>query len=278
MQAYTTARLPHVESKGTLRIAAAHITCLMGNLEPRMLARSAYLSVRSASVSFGTVRREIAVLRAALSWAKRERWITEAPYIEMPPRPPPRERWLTREEVAEITRAASSPHIRLFIVLAYHTAARMGAILDLTWDRVDFEHRLITYDWPGRRASKKRRATVPINTAALAALQEASLVAVSDHVIEFRGHSVASIKTGFAAACRRAGISGNPHMLRHSAATHMVMAGVPMVEISRMLGATVAMVEQVYGKHSPDFLRRAVDALLGEGGKLEMIRHEKKHS
>jgi len=42
------------------------------------------------------------------------------------------------------------------------------------------------------------------------------------------------------------------------------MARVPMIEIARMLGDTVAMVEQVYGKHSPDFLRSAADALAGE--------------
>jgi integrase len=273
MQAYTAARLPHVESKETLRICASQISRLVGNLEPRMVSRSSYITSRAGgAVSDGSVRREVGVLRAALSWAVRERWITEAPYIEMPPRPPARERWLTREAVADLRRAAASPHIRLFIVLAYHTAARRGAILDLTWDRVDLERRLISYDRPGRRATKKRRATVPINTAALAELQAARPLSVSDHVIEFRGRPVASIKTGFAAACRRAGVAASPHVLRHSAATHMVMAGVPMVEIARMLGDTVAMIEQVYGKHSPDFLRRAADALMGEGPKLERMR------
>jgi integrase len=92
------------------------------------------------------------------------------------------------------------------------------------------------------------------------------MVAVSDHVIEFRGKPVISIKTGFATASRLAGVPCTPHVLRHSAATHMVMAGVPMVEIARMLGDTVAMVESTYGKHSPDFLRRAADALAGAAG------------
>jgi integrase len=94
------------------------------------------------------------------------------------------------------------------------------------------------------------------------------MVAVSDHVIEFRGKPVASIKTGFAKASRRAGVRCTPHVLRHSAATHMVMAGVPMVEIARMLGDTVAMIESTYGKHSVDFLRRAADAL---AGKMDLV-------
>jgi integrase len=251
-----------VAAFATLQYAAASIRRHVGNLEPRMLARRAYLDRRTCDeVSDGTIRREVSALRAALAWAQREQWIDAAPYVEMPPRPAPRERWLTKEEVDQLIRSASSPHMRLFVALAYHTAARAGAILDLEWDRVDLERKLITYDRPGRQQSRKRRAIVPINKVALAELQSARMVAVSDYVIEFRGKPVASIKTGFRAACRRAECS--PHVLRHSSATHLVMAGIPMIEIARMLGDTVAMVEQVYGKHSPSFLRNAADALAG---------------
>src|ERR1700738_4334654 len=75
MQAYTTARLPHVESKGTLRICAAHITRALGNLEPQMLRRDAYIAAASRrGVAPGAMRREAGVLRSALAWAVRERW------------------------------------------------------------------------------------------------------------------------------------------------------------------------------------------------------------
>jgi integrase len=271
LDAYVTARLPHVNSKAVLRVSATTIRRLIGNLEPRMLARGTYTIARrnesgalSRPISDGSVRREVAVLRAALSWSVREKWIPDAPYVEMPPRPPPRDRWLTRDDVDRLIHAARSPHIRLFVVLAFHTAARAGAILDLTWDRVDFERRLIHYDRPGRRQTKKRRAVVSINTPALAALQEARMVAVTDYVIEWRGRKVNSIKRGFAAACRRAGVEKcSPHVLRHSSASHMVMEGVPLAMIARTLGDSEAMIEKVYGHHSPNYLRPATDALAG---------------
>jgi integrase len=279
LDGYLAARQPHVGSYRTLQVSAANIKRHVGNLEPRMLASRAYLDRRvKDGVSDGTIRRETGVLRAALAWAVREKWITDAPHAEMPPQPLSRDRWLTREEVDALIRAAATPHIRLYIVLGYHTAARTGAILDLTWDRdrVDLERRLISYDRPGRVQSRKRRATVPINTVALAELQAARVVAVSDHVIEWRGRPVQSIKTGFAAACERAGIADcSPHILRHSAATHMVMLRVPMVDIARMLGDTVAMVERVYGKHSPDFLRSAAEALAGKTGPREPLVGDK---
>jgi integrase len=274
LDAYVTARLPHVESKETLRLCAKTITRLIGNLEPRMLVRGTYLerrarivgplNGRSIPVSPGTLRREITVLRAALSWAFREKWIAEKPYVEMPPKPPPRERWLTRDEIDRLVSGGASYHIRLFVILAYHTAARSGAILDLTWDRVDFDRRIIVYDRPGRRKTNKRRATVPLNTPALAALQEAYIVRTTDYVIEYNGRKVASIKKAFGRACKRAGIVDcSPHVLRHSAASHMVMASVPLKEVADMLGDTMATVEKVYAKWSPDYLRRAADALAG---------------
>jgi len=266
LDGYLAARTPKVAAPETLKWSAKQINKYVGNLEPQMLASDTYSKRRSEDgVSDGTIRREVGALRAALAWAQREKWIAEVPYVEMPSQPEPRNRWLTQQEVDDLIRAASSPHVRLFMVLAYHTAARAGAILELTWDRVDFERKVISYDRPGRQRNKKRRAVVPINAPALAELQAARMVRVSDHVIEFRGKPVGSIKSGFLAACRRARIAQcSPHVLRHSAATHMVEARVPMVDIARMLGDTVAMVEKVYGKHSPDFLRNAADALAGK--------------
>jgi hypothetical protein len=39
------------------------------------------------------------------------------------------------------------------------------------------------------------------------------------------------------------------------------MDGVPLAEVARLLGDSEKTVERVYGKHAPDFLRRAVDSL-----------------
>jgi integrase len=65
------------------------------------------------------------------------------------------------------------PHVKLFAVLAATTGARMGAILSLTWDRVDFERGLIRYADPAVTATRKGRATTPINALARKALTEA---------------------------------------------------------------------------------------------------------
>ena len=49
-----------------------------------------------------------------------------------------KDRFLTEAEVDRLVDAANEPHVRLAILLMLNTAGRVGAILDLTWDRVDF--------------------------------------------------------------------------------------------------------------------------------------------
>ena len=77
------------------------------------------------------------------------------------------------------------------------------------------------------------------------------------------GAAVQDIKTGFRAACRRAGLAGvTPHVLRHTAATWMASRRVPMRDSALFLGrGNTAMVEKVYAKHTPDWLAEAAGAL-----------------
>ena len=280
LDGYLDARKSKVAAYDRLEFGARVIRRLAGNLEPHMLTPGFYAEKRGREdVGDGTVRREIAVLRAALHWATRQQppWIDRAPYIEAPPAPAPRDRWLSRAEVGRLVAAATRPHLRLFVLLAYHTAARAGAILDLTWDRVDLDAARIAYDRPGRQRTKKRRATVPVNAPLASALETARGVATeekdeagrpqSPHVIQFHGKPVRSVKKAFGEACRRAGIEDcSPHTLRHTAATHMVMAGVPLAQIARLLGDTEATIERVYAKHAPNYLEDAVNALAGRLG------------
>lgn len=208
----------------------------------------------------GTILRELGVLRAALAWAVDEKWILAAPHVEGPPTPAPRDRWLTREEAARLFAGCGDFHVLAFCHLALHTAARSGAILDLRWASVDLERRRIDY---GQGHGNKRRVrAAPIGDELLAILLAARELAVSDFVVEFAGARIDSVRTGFRAACRRAGLSGvTPHTLRHTAATWMAQAGVPMWEIAGLLGNSIEVVTRTYAKHSPEHLRRAAGAI-----------------
>ncbi len=219
---------------------------------------------RRDGVADATIRTELQALRAALRWAAGPQvaLIAVAPVITMPPRPESRVRWLTRDEAARLLAACQAHHVKLFVTIALQTGARSGAILALTWDRVDLDRRLIDFRQPGRSRTRKRRVPVPISDTLHAALTEASQAATAETVIEWAGASIARIKHGFQNVAARAGLPGvTPHVLRHTAVTWLLQAGVDPWKVAGFTGMTLEMVQAVYGHHHPEYLKGAAQAL-----------------
>ncbi|WP_417262784.1 hypothetical protein [Celeribacter sp.] len=86
------------------------------------------------------------------------------PKIWRPAKPETDKRILDSHEIRSLSGAAHDPHIRLALILLFGTAARVGAILDLTWDRVDLEHRSINLRLPDS-VTRKGRAMSTADTA-----------------------------------------------------------------------------------------------------------------
>ena len=253
---------------GAERLAWAHkpLSRFLGEKPPEAITDSmcrAYASRRRAEgVTEGTSRTELQALRAALRWGERQRLLAAVPDIPLPSRPEPRIRWLTEVEAARLVDACKAHHARLFVQIALNTGARSGAILALTWDRVDLERRLLDFREPGLPRTRKRRVPAPINDTLHAALAEARAVATCEYVVEWGGARVARIKHAFRDACVRAGLPGvTPHVLRHTAVTRALQRGVDPWTVAGFVGMTVEMVQQVYGHHHPDHLRAAARAL-----------------
>lgn len=237
-----------------------------GHLRPDLASREACLGYDAArsrtGISKGSIHTELGHLRSALRFAEKVGMIERAPYIWRPAKPAPKERYLAHDEITALVEGAGTPHIRLAIILLLGTAGRVGAILDLTWDRVDFERGTINLRL-NDAVTRKGRAVVPMNAMTRAALQTARDAALTDYVVEYGCERVKSIRNGFGAACRRAELSGvTIHTLRHTSAVYMAEAGVPMSQISQYLGhSNTATTERVYARYSPTALRDAAEVL-----------------
>jgi integrase len=222
---------------------------------------------RTIGRSDGTIWTELGHLRSALRWAEKKNLIAKAPTIYRPPQPAPRDKRLTKAQAKTFLEACEFPHLRLFVTLAISTGARSGALLGLTWDRVDMSAGQIALADPTRAKTKKGRATVPMNRTARKALEEAHRGALTGHVIEWGGQRVGSVKKGLKSAGVRCGLPWvTAHVFRHSAATWMAEAGRPMSEIAQFLGhSNSTLTERVYARFSPDHLRKSADALELDG-------------
>ena len=218
--------------------------------------------VGTSKRAIGSSRKTLSIVRASLRWAEHKALIDKAPHIWLPPAPPPKDRRLTREEAESLRNSCAMPHVRLFVEIALGTGARSGAILALPWGMVDLGKRRIRFCGSG--AQKSRAQAVPINETLYQALTEAKEGAMTDYVIEWAGEPVKSIKRGFRQAVIRAGLDKavTPHVLRHTAASWMAEAGIPMSEIAAVLGHRDSRTtERVYARFSPEYLQRAVRAL-----------------
>lgn len=266
LAAYVQARTPHVADPERLANAAARVSEKLGRLQPGDFSQAAadrYAAARLAEGRGpGTVKRELAALRAALRFAAAARWpgCHPAPVFRMPVQPPaPRDWWLTRPQVQAWIDAAQAPHIALFIELAIGTAHRRRAIESLRWEQVDLTSGRIDF---GAGQGKKRRSVVPVTARLARVLAEHLAARTTGYVIEFNGRAPVSVRRGLETAARRAGIAhARAHILRHSACTWMALDGVPLAEIARFAGMTEEMAARVYAKHTPDYLRRASAAL-----------------
>lgn len=216
-----------------------------------------------SKIKDGTIHTELGHLRMVLLWAEKHKLIDRAPAIDRPAKPAPKEAHLTRDEARALINAATTPHMRLFIILALGTGARSAALLQLTWDRCDFVRGTIDLRNPLITTPHKGRAIVPMNRTVRAALLEAKSGALSQTVIEWARRPVLSVKKGLHTSAKDAGLAPvSPHMLRHSAAVHMAEASISMEEIAQFLGhSNVNVTRKVYARFSPNHLRTAAAAL-----------------
>lgn len=210
----------------------------------------------------GTIWTELNHLRMTLSWAKKEGLIADAPQVPLPSRPRPKADYLTKDQARAFLDACDFPHLRLFAHLALATGARRSAILELEWDQVDFERRLINFERE-HNPHAKGRGLVPINDTLFKQLTEAHAKAVSKYVIEYSGDRVHSVSKGVKSTGVRAGLPFvSPHVFRHSAAVWMAESGEPMEVIAQFLGHTnPEITRRVYARYSPTYLRSAAKAL-----------------
>lgn len=250
----------------TMRYTGKAVLAHFGHYRPDQVTTALcrdYATTRmKAGISQGSVHTELGHLRSAMKFAADNRMIEVAPSIERPAKPTPKERYLSKPEVERLIEAASAPHIGLAIHMLFATAARVGAILDLTWDRVDMERGVINLRLDDAK-TRKGRAIVPMNRGIRAALQTAKEAAVSDYVIEYAGDRVKNIRKGFTAACERAGLEDvTLHTLRHSAAVAMVSSGVPIEKVAQYLGhSNAAITYSTYARFAPDHLKDAAEVL-----------------
>lgn len=238
-----------------------------------------------------TVRHARSTLRRALRDAQRDGILNRnVAALARPPRADRREmRALTAAEVGRLVAGTADDRFGPLYALAAGTGLRLGELLGLQWSDVDLDARQLTVRRALSRAhgggfelaepkTPRSRRTVMLPAIALDALRRQKARQAADRLAagtawqDSRGlvftdalgrsgdPSAASV--AFRTAADRLGLPVRLHDLRHTAASLMLAAGVPLKVVSEALGhSSIAITADVYSHVTPDLRREAADAL-----------------
>ncbi len=220
-----------------------HLSPLLGAVRAQELGFRhvhAYIQQRRKQrASDTTINRELEHLRTAFRLAVDSELLVRAPKIRMLDEDNVRSGFLDHAEYTNL-RESLPEYLKPLMVVGYHVGCRVGELLKLRWDQVDFNAAQI---WLERRQTKARIARVlPIYgemSEVLAHQFEQRTTHYPDCQLIFhrRGNKIVDFRKAWTKACVTAGVPWlRFHDLRRSAVRNMDRAGVSRATIRKIIG------------------------------------------
>lgn len=226
-----------------------------------------YRTTRSGQVSPVSVNMELRTLKAAFGVAARWQLIAMNPFhkiafLRIPEQQPT---YVRREDFGRLLQAIGDQWFKNLVTFAALTGLRRGEIINLRWNDLDFQRRLIHVQSCETFTTKtgKRRA-VPMNETVYHLLGGQSGDR-GELVFTYDGQPIRPdlLSRKFRFAVRKAGLNRNLHFhsLRHTFATWLVQGSVGIYEVQKLLGHSNISVTQVYSHLAGSELHQAVNRI-----------------
>jgi integrase len=215
--------------------------------------------------SAATCNRELSALKRLINKALEWGMATTNPVPKVKPLPEPngRTRFLSLDESRRLLECATR-HLRPILLTALESSMRRGEIFRMKWDDVDLKRGTIFIG----EAKIGHPRYVPISDRLKATLLKlprrlgCDFVFSGESKIGQTGKPFIDVRTSFEKACMKAGIENfRFHDLRHTAASHMVMAGVDLKTVGDILGHRSITMTERYSHLTPEHKRKAVNLL-----------------
>lgn len=216
----------------------------------------------TARTADSTLVRDLRRLSAALNWGIKHGHLPVGTrsVFPKPAEAPPREDHLTDAELWQLRELAAhwtTTHIKhsgrlsrihRFVWIATFTGARKEAVQELRWDQVDFDRRVIFFQAPGTRVTKKRRPSVPIFDELMPVLRQAHAERIGPYVID-----QGDIRNAWGAFIRKTPWPDlHIHDLRRSFFTMLVTNGMSLTDIAMEYQISLHVLMKHYAKYAAD--------------------------
>ncbi|KPY90535.1 tyrosine-type recombinase/integrase [Pseudomonas syringae group genomosp. 3] len=167
-----------------------------------------------------------------------------------------------KEPLADLRAVRYADHLEPLVVLSINTGVRRGEAFNLTWADVDLKNKLITVEGDTSKSGQTRH--VPLNREALDTLTKwkeqrggNGFVFPGQH-----GKRLDNVKKSWSGLLKLAKVERfRWHDLRHTFASKLVMAGVPLNTVRELLGHTDIKMTLRYAHLAPGTKAAAVELI-----------------
>lgn len=167
-----------------------------------------------------------------------------------------------KELLADLRAVAFADHLKPLVLLSLNTGVRRGELFDLTWQDVDLNNKVLTV--VGKTSKSRQTRHIPLNREAVATLTEWKKQGEAiGYVFPGRvGERLDNVRKSWAGVMKAAKVTGFTwHDMRHTFASKLVMAGVPLNTVRELLGHADIKMTLRYAHLAPDSKAAAVELI-----------------
>ncbi len=221
-------------------------------------------SKHSASLYYRTLK---AAFNKAVVW----NYIEANPFnqIKSPKVPQSFPVFITESELIEILNNTEMQLMKDIFTTAFYTGMRLGELLNMKWNWIDFTQNIITIKNSSEFNSKnKRERIIPIHQKILALLKNRFQLGKYPNALVFNRYENIKLNEDFVSKQFKKAVRGAKlnekihfHSLRHSFASALVQRGISLYAVKELLGHGNIKTTQIYSHLQKDNLIEAVNLL-----------------
>jgi integrase/recombinase XerD len=181
--------------------------------------------------------------------------------------------FIDEAELQQIISKESNQDLKHIYLVLFHTGMRLGELVNLKWNQVSFNEKLIRLTNTGDFTTKgKKERIIPINENLIKVFTEIYPKVIdinqlnyvfNKNGMKYSGDYISKSFKKIILGCKNIDHSIHLHSLRHSFATYLVKKGVSLYVIKELLGHQEYKTTQIYSHLTVDSLRDAVKVLNG---------------
>lgn len=174
---------------------------------------------------------------------------------------------LNKKELNQLLNDFKDSKYYLVILIAATCGLRLGEILGLTWEDIDFKKSILSVNkqWKqispnehgfGSLKSKNSNREIPISPTTLSILKNnRGIINIDNRLFNFKKTGTISICIN--SALRKAGYGITVHELRHTYATMLISNGIDFKTAAKFLGHTIEQTMKTYAHVNDDMIKKA---------------------